>query len=104
MSMGELDFARLCKRYGLRPPDRQVRRKSTRGTRHIDAYWDAERVIVEIDGAGHADAEVLRDDHERQNDLVLQGDRTFMRVFTWVLKYEPEVFMAQLSQVVGKVE
>jgi hypothetical protein len=46
----------------------------------------------------------MRDDHERQNDIVLRGDRIFLRVFTWVLRYEPEVFMTQLAQVVGKVE
>lgn len=101
MSMGELDFSRLCRQYGIRPPDRQVRRTSSSGQRCIDAYWDAERVVVEIDGAGHADVEVMRDDHERQNDLVIQGDRIFLRVFAWVLKYEPEVFMSQLAQVVG---
>lgn len=55
MSVGEVDFSRLCRKFGIRPPDRQVRRKSTRGTRCVDAYWDAERVVVEIDGAGHAD-------------------------------------------------
>lgn len=104
MSMGELDFAKLCREYGIRPPDRQVRRKSAQGTRFLDCYWDAERVVVEIDGAGHADIEVMRDDHERQNDVVLQGDRIFLRVFTWVLRYEPEVFMSQLAQIVGKVE
>ena len=104
MSMGEHDFARLCREYGIRPPDRQVRRKSTQGRRFLDAYWDAEKVVVEIDGAGHADVEVMRDDHERQNDIVLRGDRIFLRVFTWVLRYEPEVFMTQLAQVVGKVE
>lgn len=104
MSMGELDFSRLCRQYDVRPPDRQVRRRSERGTRHIDAYWDAERVVVEIDGTGHADLEVMRDDHERQNDIVIQGDRTFMRVFTWVLRYEPEIFMKQLATALRKVE
>lgn len=101
MSMGELDFSGLCRQYGIRPPDRQVRRTSSSGQRCIDAYWDAEHVLVEIDGAGHADVEVMRDDHERQNDFVIQGDRIFLRVFAWVLKYEPEIFMSQLAQVVG---
>ena len=63
-----------------------MRRKSRRAPRFLDCYWDAERVVVEIDGAGHADIEVMRDDHERQNDVVLQGDRIFPRVFTWVLE------------------
>lgn len=99
MSVGEVDFSRLCRKYGIRPPDRQVRRTSTSGTRYIDAYWEAERVVVEIDGAGHADIETMRDDHERQNDIVRQGDRIFLRVLTWVLKYEPEIFMSQLADV-----
>lgn len=104
MSVGEVDFSRLCRKFGIRPPDRQVRRKSTRGTRCIDAYWDAERVVVEIDGAGHADIAVMFDDHERQNDIVRQGDRTFLRVLTWVLRYEPEVFMSQLADVLRSAE
>lgn len=102
MSMGELDFARLCRRYGIRKPDRQVPRRSRRGRRRIDAYFDAERVVVEIDGIGHVDPAQWMDDHERQNDIVIQGDRTFLRVSTWVLRYEPEWFMEQLRRALGQ--
>ncbi len=47
---------------------------------------------------------VMFDDHERQNDIVRQGDRTFLRVLTWVLRYEPEVFMSQLADVLRSAE
>lgn len=102
MSMGELDFTRLCKEYKIRPPDRQVKRVTPSGQRVLDAYWDAERIVVEIDGVGHANVETMRDDHERQNWEMINGDRIFLRVFAWVLKYEPEVFMTQLAVVVGQ--
>lgn len=102
MSISEMDFSRLCREFGIRQPDRQIPRRSRRGIRRLDVYFDAERVVVEIDGIGHADPENWLDDHERQNDIVIQGDRTFLRVSTWVIKYEPEYFMEQLALALGK--
>jgi len=96
-SMSEIDFGRLCRRYGIRKPDRQVMR-NVNGRRYLDVHFDAEGVTVEIDGVHHTRPEVWIDDHERQNDLVIGGDRVFLRVSTFVLRYEPEVFMLQLRR------
>lgn len=98
-SMGELDFSRLCREYGIRKPDRQVWRYGARGERRrLDVYFDAEGVVVEIDGIGHTDLETWIDDQERQNEVVISGDRLFLRVSNLALRYEPEVFMDQLQR------
>ena len=40
-SLGELDFARMCRVRGLPEPDRQVVRRTPRGRVYLDARWDA---------------------------------------------------------------
>jgi len=96
-SMNELHFARLCREYGIREPDRQVwRRDSNRRPRRLDVYWEAEGVVVEIDGIGHLDQQVRLDDDFRQNSMVLTGDRVFLRVSTLALRYAADDFMKQL--------
>lgn len=98
-SMNELRFARLCRKYGIREPDRQVWRRDGKGRRRrLDVYWEAEGVVVEIDGIGHTNLATAMDDHYRQNSIVLQGDRIFLRVSTLVLRHEAETFMAQLVE------
>ncbi len=52
-SLGELDFARLCRAHGLPEPSRQVLRRGPRGRMYLDVRWDQQRVVVEIDGAKH---------------------------------------------------
>ncbi|MFN8184866.1 MAG: hypothetical protein U0R23_10630 [Candidatus Nanopelagicales bacterium] len=44
-----------------------------------NVHFDAEGVTVEIDGVHHTRPEVWIADHERQNDLVIGGDRVFLR-------------------------
>ncbi len=102
-SMGEIDFGAVCKRYGIRTPDRQIRRRDAQGVfRYIDAYFDVENVTVEIDRLHHVDVEVWMDDQVRQNDLVIDGHRTFLRVSTWIPKYDLDIFMTQLGRDLGK--
>ena len=52
-SLGELDFARLCRERGLPEPSRQAVRRGPRGTIYLDVRWDHLRLVVEIDGAQH---------------------------------------------------
>src|SRR5207249_1362387 len=43
-SVSEVDFLRLCRRYRLPQPDRQVIRRDQIGrTRYLDAHWPAFR-------------------------------------------------------------
>lgn len=70
-SMGELDFARLCRSAGLPEPDRQVVRRGSRGRVYLDAYWDEWGVVVEIEGVHHEWESNQVGDTLRQNDLTL---------------------------------
>jgi hypothetical protein len=96
-SLGELDFAAMCRRHGVPPPDRQVLRRTARGRVYLDARWDRSRLVVEVDGAGHRVGLAVTDDNLRQNevslgrDLVLRIDLVGLRV------HEPE-FMRQVCR------
>lgn len=72
-SLGELDFARECRRRGLPRPSRQVVRRGRNGRYYLDVYWDDWGVVVEIDGIHRAWAEQLVPDALRQNDVSLQN-------------------------------
>jgi hypothetical protein len=56
-ALSELDFLNYVVRpLGLPMPDRQVPRADPNGRRRwLDGLWEKARLIVEIDGAGHAD-------------------------------------------------
>jgi hypothetical protein len=49
-SLGELDFARMCRLRGLPEPSRQVVRRGLRGRVYLDAGWEDIGLAVEIDG------------------------------------------------------
>ncbi|MDI5943889.1 hypothetical protein QLR68_38340, partial [Micromonospora sp. DH15] len=73
-ALSEIDFLRLCRRYGLPRPDLQHRRTDARGrTRWLDAYWREWGLHVEIDGAHHMDAREWAADLRRQNDVWTSG-------------------------------
>lgn len=76
-ALSELDFTRLVVRaYRLPEPQRQVRRKDAHGrNRYLDVVWEKERLVVEIDGAQHADPLHTWDDMSRDNELVVDGYR-----------------------------
>lgn len=63
-------------------------------------YFDARRIVVEIDGLGHVDFEVWLDDHDRQNELVLSGDEILLRTSNYVVKHEPWRIMDQLERAI----
>jgi hypothetical protein len=75
-SLPELDFTALLRTFGLPEPDRQaVRRDSRNLPRWLDAYFEKWRLVVEIDGMWHMDASAWWADMDRQNELVVSGDR-----------------------------
>ncbi|KAB7743664.1 hypothetical protein GA707_13785 [Nostocoides sp. F2B08] len=55
-SLGELDVASLCRRYGLPPPTRQAVRRTPGGRVYLDLAWEDVGLVVEIDGGHHATA------------------------------------------------
>ncbi len=73
-ALGELDFARLCRRWGLPDPSRQVVRPGPRGRTYLDARWDEVGLVVEIDGSQHRQGLAVSEDNLRRLALALQGE------------------------------
>jgi hypothetical protein len=95
-SLPEIDFARLCRRYRLPPPDHQVLRRDANGRpRYLDVYRGRYRVHVEIDGAWHTDASTWWADMRRQNELWIAGDRV-LRFPAWLVRKRPAQVANQL--------
>lgn len=95
-SLGELDFARECRRRGLPEPDRQVARRGRDGHYFLDVEWSRWGVVVEIDGIQHTWAPIHLADALRQNHITL-GHRTVLRVPVLGLRIAPDQFFAQIT-------
>ena len=93
-SLGELDFARMCRRHGVPEPVRQEIRQDAEGRRYLDARW-ACGLVAEIDGAGHRWGLAITDDNLRQNDLVVAGDNV-LRLDKLGLRLHEARFMGQV--------
>ncbi len=98
-SLGELDFAAMCRRHDIPPPDRQVLRHTALGRVYLDARWNGSRFVVEIDGAGHRVGLAVTDDNLRQNEVVLGDDRV-LRIDLVGLRVHEEAFMRQVRRAV----
>jgi hypothetical protein len=73
-SLAEIDFVKIARRVGLPPPLRQSIRYGPDGKRrYLDADFGA--FAVEVDGAMHLFTMNYWADAQRQNDLVIGGDR-----------------------------
>jgi hypothetical protein len=92
-SLAELDVARMCRRFGLPLPRRQVRRRDSAGRlRFTDCEWvlpDGTILILEVDGGFHMEVEHWEDDIVRQRGLVAPG-RIVVRCTSRELRDEPE--------------
>jgi hypothetical protein len=53
LALGELDFARMCRRRGLPEPARQVLRQAPGGRAYLDVVWDEQHLAVEVSGSHH---------------------------------------------------
>jgi hypothetical protein len=98
-ALSEIDFGRLCARFGLPAPTRQAVRRSADGRRrYLDAEWrlpDGRVVVVEVDGAHHMSAAQWCADQLRQNDIVIAG-AVVLRFPSVVVRDEPALVAAQL--------
>lgn len=94
-SLGELDFAALCREHGLPEPERQVVRRGPFGRIYLDVRWAGCQLVVEIDGAPHRMGLAVMDDNLRQNEVVISGERV-LRLDLVGLRLQPRVFMAQV--------
>jgi very-short-patch-repair endonuclease len=94
-SLGELDFAVLCRRRGLPEPSRQVVRRRPGGVMYLDVAWDDIGLVVEIDGSQHSSGLAATDDSFRAN-LVTLGDHRVLRMTLVGLRLRPDEFMEQV--------
>ena len=94
-SLGELDFAGLCRKAGLPPPTRQVVRHGPHGRVYLDVAWEDIGLVLEIDGGQHALALNPVDDALRQNEVTL-GNEMVLRIPVVGLRLQPASFMNQV--------
>ncbi len=102
-SLGELDFAGLCRTWGLPAPSRQVVRHGPNGRIYLDAAWEGLDWAVEIDGAHHFWGVTPTEDTVRQNEVVLAGERV-LRMTLIGLRLEPDRFMQQLVRALTSAD
>lgn len=95
-SLGELDFARLCRTRGLPEPERQVVREGMRGRVYLDVRWRC-GLVVEIDGIQHTWGLAPVMDALRQNQVTLSRD-TVLRIPNVGLRLHEDAFMKQVAQ------
>lgn len=96
-SLGELDFAELCRRHGLPEPDRQSVRNKPDGRTYLDVWWDRYGVVVEVDGIQHQWVQASIPDALRQNRVSIDGE-TVLRVPVLGLRVASAEFMAQIAE------
>lgn len=96
-SLGELDFAGLCRTYGIPEPTRQVVRYGPKGRVYLDAAWEDIGWAVEIDGAHHCWGLTPTDDSFRQNEIML-SDEKLLRMTLVGLRLEETRFMDQVAR------
>ena len=95
-SVGELNLVGLCRRARLPTPTRQLRRRDATGRiRYLDACFDDWKLVVEIDGAQHADVGQMWDDNVRQNDLLLAG-YVVLRYPVFMVRTQPQRVAAEI--------
>ena len=94
-SLGELDFARLCRQRGLPEPSRQAIRRGPRGRVYLDVAWDDIGLVVEIDGSGHRVGLAVTDDLLRQNAVTIGGEHV-LRMNLLGLRIAEKEFMDQV--------
>lgn len=96
-SLGELEFARECRRRGIPEPDRQVVRRGRDGRYYLDVCWDEFDLVVEIDGIHHTWATSIVPDALRQNEVAL-GDATVLRLPLLGLRVAAGEFFEQVDR------
>jgi len=92
-SGAELDVRRLCRRFGLRPPDRQRIRQDRSGKRRwTDCEWDlpdGTTLVLEVDGAFHIEVMEWGADAKRSRGITT-SQRTVVRCTAFELRHEME--------------
>lgn len=96
-SLGEHEFAQMCRERGFPEPTRQVMRKGRNGRYYLDVIWDQWGVVVEIDGIQHSWASNVVADALRHNDVAL-GNALVLRLPLLGLRVASDDFFAQIEE------
>lgn len=96
-SLGEIDFAKECRRRGLPKPDRQHIRRGKDGRYYLDVRWIRYGVVVEVDGIHHKFAVSVVPDAFRQNEVSLDGD-IVLRLPLLALRVAADAFFDQIER------
>jgi hypothetical protein len=98
-SLAEVDVRAACRRFHLRMPKSQTRRRDRRGRlRYTDCEWrlpDGRVLVLEVDGAFHDDYLQAADDKAR-NRALTSPDRVVVACTAYELRYRPEDVVADL--------
>jgi hypothetical protein len=101
-ALSEIDLARLCRRFGLLEPDRQVKRTDQHGRlRYLDAEWelaDGRRVVLEVDGSHHLDVGSWQADMRRERGVVI-GGANVLRATAVEIRVEPRQIVDDLLAI-----
>jgi hypothetical protein len=99
-ALGELDFARLCRQWGLPEPDRQFVVDSAMGRSYLDVRWEGSSLVVEIDGVQHREGLQVSADNLSRNEVTLREDRV-LRIDLIGLRLHTDPFMRQVARGLG---
>lgn len=94
-SLGELDFAALCRQHRLPTPQRQVVRSGISGRIYLDVRWRDCPLVVEVDGAQHRQGLAVSADNLRRNALAIDGE-TVLTIDLIGLRLQTDTFMRQV--------
>ncbi len=98
----ELDLLAFLRRHRLPPPDRLQLKVRADGVRYLDAWWERQRVVVEVDGVHHMEVGQWDEDTLRANAVVVahRDDRVvLLRVTGGNLRHREAELAAQLAAV-----
>jgi very-short-patch-repair endonuclease len=100
----ELKLLRFLRRHGLPAPDRLQRPVRWGTVRYLDAWWERQRVVAEMDGAHHRLVGSWDDDLLRANgvQLVERHDRLLLLRFSaGNLRHDAALVAAQLREALS---
>lgn len=93
-AMGELDFARGCRRRGFPKPDHQEMRRLPTGRVYYDTVWRRYGVKVEVHGIQHLDVAAAAWDALKENAASLDGF-VVIKIPNHAFRTNPEPFLDQ---------
>jgi very-short-patch-repair endonuclease len=97
-SLGELDVARAMRRRGLPEPSRQSLRRRPSGREYLDAEFDEQRLVLEVDGSQHDLPDQRLVDLLRDFAITAEG-RTTLRIPLEAWRLDEEAVLDALEAV-----